>query len=73
YVTEIMRRNFLTVQADASLDEVYALMTERGERIVAVFNGSDYLGLVSLEDLNEAFAVLAFLDKQQQLKAQQPA
>lgn len=73
YVTEIMRRNFLTVQADTSLDEVYALMTERGERIVAVFNGSDYLGLVSLEDLNEAFAVLAFLDKQQQLKAQQPA
>ncbi len=73
YVTEIMRRNFLTVQADTSLDEVYALMTERGERIVAVFNGSDYLGLVSLEDLNEAFVVLAFLDKQQQLKAQQPA
>ncbi len=73
YVTEIMRRNFLTVQADASLDEVYALMNERGERIVAVFNGADYLGLVSLEDLNEAFAVLAFLDKQQQLKAQQPA
>ncbi|PIO47004.1 MAG: peptidase M50 [[Chlorobium] sp. 445] len=72
YVTEIMRRNFLTVQADASLDEVYALMSEHGERIVAVFNGSDYLGLVSLEDLNEAFAVLAFLDKQQQLKAQQP-
>ncbi len=73
YVTEIMRRNFLTVQADTSLDEVYALMNERGERIVAVFNGADYLGLVSLEDLNEAFAVLAFLDKQQQLKAQQPA
>lgn len=71
YVTEIMRRDFPTVQASASLDEVIALMTERGERIVAVFNGSDYLGLVSLEDLNEALAVLAFLDKQQQLKAQQ--
>ncbi|MCS6988703.1 MAG: site-2 protease family protein [Chloroherpetonaceae bacterium] len=71
YVTEIMRRDFPTVQASASLDEVASLMAERGERIVAVFNGADYLGLVSLEDLNEAFAVLAFLDKQQQLKAQQ--
>ena len=39
-------------------------MTERGERLVAVFNGTDYLGLVSLEDLNEAMAILAFLEKQ---------
>ncbi len=70
YVTEIMRRDFLSVQADSSLDEVYSLMAERGERIVAVFNGSDYLGLVSLEDINEALAILAFLDKQQQLRAQ---
>lgn len=63
-VTEVMRRDFLTVQADRPLDEVYALMTERGERLVAVFNGTDYLGLVSLEDLNEAMAILAFLEKQ---------
>ncbi len=66
-VTEVMHRDFLTVQADRSLDEVYALMAERGERIAAVFNGTDYLGLVSLEDLNEAMAILAFLDKQQNL------
>lgn len=70
FVTEIMRRQFLIVQANASLDEVYALMAERGERIAAVFNGTDYLGLISLEDLNEAFAVLSFLDKQPRLLEQ---
>lgn len=71
YVTEIMRRDFLSVQADRSLDNVYALMAERGERVVAVFDGPNYLGLVSLEDINEALAILAFMEKHQQLKAQQ--
>jgi CBS domain pair. len=28
YVTEIMRRDFLSVQADSSLDEVYSLMAD---------------------------------------------
>jgi len=71
YFTEIMRRDFLSVQADRSLDDVYALMAERGERVVAVFDGPNYLGLVSLEDINEALAILAFMEKHQQLKAQQ--
>lgn len=72
YVTMIMRREIVRVSAQASLDEVRQLMTEKNERVVAVYDGETYLGLVSLEDIAEAFAVIAFQQRQQEArKAQQ--
>ncbi len=68
YVTEIMDRNIHRVQASQSLDEVRAFMTEHGTRVVAVFDGNEYLGLVSVEDIQEAFAVLTFVERQQQMR-----
>ncbi len=70
YVTEIMNREILRVQANQSLDEVRNVMAENGTRVVAVFDGNDYLGLVGIEDIQEAFAVLTFVERQQQLREQ---
>ena len=37
------------------------MMAEHNARVVAVYAGETYLGLVSREDIAEAFAVIAFL------------
>jgi Zn-dependent protease/predicted transcriptional regulator len=68
YVGEIMKREVLKVEAARSLDEVREEMGEKGARLAAVYNGASYLGLVSAEDLNEAIAVLAFVQQQQRIK-----
>ncbi len=68
YVTGIMRREVVKVEASATLDEVRLVMAEKGARVVAVYDGAVYLGLVSMEDISEAFAVLAFLQRQQEAR-----
>jgi CBS domain-containing protein len=68
YVTGIMRREVAKVEASATLDEVRLVMAEKGARVVAVYDGAVYLGLVSREDISEAFAVLAFLQRQQEAR-----
>lgn len=68
YVTEIMQREFLRVDANKSLDEVREILSENGARLAAVFDESRYLGLVSVEDISEAFIVLSFTRRQQQLR-----
>jgi Zn-dependent protease/predicted transcriptional regulator len=70
YITEIMQRQVTRVDATASLEEVQRVMMESGERVVAVYAGESFLGLVSREDLNEALSVLMFVKRQQQLGAQ---
>lgn len=70
-VTEIMQRDFLKVDAGKSLDEVRRMMSERDTRIAAVFDGANYLGLVSMEDIAEAFAVQTFVERQKQLRQAQ--
>jgi CBS domain-containing protein len=60
YVAEIMQRDVVQIEADAGLDEVRDAMSEHQVRIVAVFAGDRYLGLVSEEDLREALSVLLF-------------
>lgn len=70
YVTEIMQREFLRVEADKSLDEVREILMERGAQLAAVFDGPRYLGLISLDDISEAFTVLTFMRRQQQLRQQ---
>ena len=59
YVQQIMQREIVAVAATASLDEVQQTMNERRTRVVAVYDGEHYLGLLSLEDLAEAYAVIA--------------
>ena len=56
-----MRRDGVQVDATATLDEVRQTMAEQNARVVAVYAGETYLGLVSIENIAEAFAVIAFL------------
>ena len=70
-VTEFMRREFLKVDASKSLDEVRRTMGENGTRIAAVYEGANYLGLISVEDISEAFAVQTFVQRQKQLRQAQ--
>jgi Zn-dependent protease/CBS domain-containing protein len=64
YVQEIMRREIVAVSSAASLDEVQQTMVERQTRVVAVYDGERYLGLLSLEDLAEAYVVIASQQRQ---------
>ncbi|MCS6846791.1 MAG: site-2 protease family protein [Anaerolineae bacterium] len=68
YVTEIMQREFLRVEAHRSLDEVREILMENGAHLAAVFDGSRYLGLISLDDISEAFTVLTFVRRQKELR-----
>lgn len=68
YVTEIMQREFLRVEAYKSLDEVREILMENGAHLAAVFDGSRYLGLISLDDISEAFTVLTFVRRQKELR-----
>jgi Zn-dependent protease len=70
YVTQIMQREIVRVDADDTLDRVREIMAERGVRIVAVYQGETYLGLVSLDDMAEAYAVLTFIERQRNAQGQ---
>jgi Zn-dependent protease/predicted transcriptional regulator len=73
YVTGIMQREFVRVPAGATLDEVRQVMSAEGTRVVAVYEGEVYLGLVSIEDISEAYAVLSYLERQQEARRAQMA
>jgi CBS domain-containing protein len=68
FVTEIMQRKLLKVDAGKSLDEARRMMNENGTPIAAVYDGANYLGLVSMEDIAEAFTVQTFVERQKQLR-----
>lgn len=61
YVTEIMRREVLRLQGAITLDEAREAMSTADVRIAAVYDNDQYLGLISQEDIAEAFAVLTFM------------
>nr|MCU0493053.1 site-2 protease family protein [Chloroflexaceae bacterium] len=65
YVTMVMRREVIRVDHNAMLDEVRQTMSEKNTRIVAVYEGDVFLGLVSIEDISEAYAVMAFVQRQE--------
>ncbi len=65
YVAEIMQREVPKVQASMPLEEVQEHMEHEGARLVAVYSGDRYLGLVSREDLKEAISVLLFVRRQE--------
>lgn len=58
-VTQLMERDVLHVDAGANLDDVRQALGEQARRIAAVYRDDEYLGLISREDIAEAFAVLA--------------
>jgi Zn-dependent protease/predicted transcriptional regulator len=60
YVAEIMQREVPQVEASAGIDEVQERMGSEQVRLMAVYAGERYLGLVSREDLAEALSILMF-------------
>jgi Zn-dependent protease/predicted transcriptional regulator len=68
YAQQIMQRDVLKLDANLTLAEARTQMTEKGHRVAAVFQGDAYLGLISLEDIAEAFMVLVFWERQQALR-----
>jgi stage IV sporulation protein FB len=71
YVSAVMQRDVLRVSADQSLDDVRQKLMQEGKRLCAVFEGRDdahYLGLVSLEDIQEALLVASFAERQREMR-----
>lgn len=67
YVAGVMNREVTHVDAGESLDGVRRTMGEREVRVVAVYDGERYLGLVSAEDLGEALLVATFMKRHEEL------
>mgnify|MGYP000150339360 CR=1 FL=1 len=65
WVQVIMRPDVVRVQAHSTLDEVRQALSEAEQRIAAVYDGPVYLGLVSLDDIHEAFVILDYLGREQ--------
>jgi CBS domain-containing protein len=65
YVTGIMHRDVLTVDAGLTLEEVREMMSATGKRLAAVQRGETFLGLISREDLAEALLVIGFVKAQE--------
>jgi len=60
-VTEVMREDIPHVSADLTLQEVRQRLADAQARVAAVFDRDYYLGLVSNEDIAEAYVVLSYL------------
>ena len=58
-VAAVMRPVELRCDVGLPLDEVRQFMVDRNVRVAAVFDGLEYRGLVSLEDLAEAYPLAA--------------
>jgi Mg/Co/Ni transporter MgtE len=68
YVAAIMNREFVRVPYTMTLDEVRMTISAASDDVAAVFNGKDYLGLVSLVDIDEALAVIDYVDRNKSLQ-----
>jgi Zn-dependent protease/predicted transcriptional regulator len=69
YVAEIMQREVPHVEADAGIDEVQERMGAEQARLMAVYAGERFLGLVSREDLSEALSILLFTARREAAEA----
>jgi Zn-dependent protease len=72
YVATTMKRDVVRVDASTALPEVQQIMGERATRIVAVYSGDTYLGLVSREDIAEALTVCTFVQRQRRMREATP-
>ncbi len=69
YVTGIMNREILRLDAEISLAQARETMAEASAPVGAVFEEERFLGLVNQEDINEALRISAFLRLAQERKA----
>jgi CBS domain-containing protein len=70
YVAGIMQRDIIKVAHTLTLDDVRTTISaaSNGE-VSAVFQGEEFLGLVSLTDIAEALAVIDYVTRQKTLQA----
>ncbi|HEX7183277.1 MAG TPA: site-2 protease family protein [Thermoanaerobaculia bacterium] len=61
YVTGIMNREPAHLDASMSLAEAREALTEKGIHGAAVFDGEHFLGLINVDDIQEALQIAAFL------------
>ena len=62
-VSAIMDPAVPKIDASLALDDVHERMTRENLPVIAVYQGRDYLGLVSLEDLAEAKLVAGYVQR----------
>lgn len=68
YVSEVMMRDVVKLDANLTLDEAREQMSEQDVRVAAVYDGENFLGLISMEDIQEAFSILMFNQRHLELK-----
>jgi len=68
YVSEVMMRDVVKLDANLTLDEAREQMSEQDARVAAVYDGENFLGLISMEDIQEAFSILMFNQRHIELK-----
>lgn len=69
YVTAIMQRDVVKVDYTLTLDEVRTRIQSQGSDVAAVFRGEQFLGLVSLLDIEEAMLVIESVQNHHFLRA----
>jgi Zn-dependent protease/CBS domain-containing protein len=69
YVTGIMNREVLHLDAELSLAQARERMAEATAPVAAVFEQERYLGLINQDDINEALRISAFLRLAQERRA----
>lgn len=69
YVTTIMNRDVMRLDAHLSLAQAREQMAEKGVPVAAAFDGERFLGLVNHDDINEAMNIAAFLRLAQERRA----
>lgn len=69
YVTGIMNREVLQLDAELSLAQARERMAETTTQVAAVFEQERFLGLINQDDINEALRISAFLRLAQERRA----
>jgi CBS domain-containing protein len=67
-VSSVMVRAIPHVQSGLGIDEVRQIMAQHESRVVAVFDGETYLGLVNADDLAEALVLIAYEQRHQAMQ-----
>jgi Zn-dependent protease/CBS domain-containing protein len=62
-VSQVMDRDFATVQPDSSLDNVYKTLLAKSKNAVAVVDGGQVKGIVCMDDLSRYFVIRAAMQK----------
>lgn len=69
YVTAIMQRNVIRVEHTMTLDDVRSTIQSNAGDVAAVYRNEEFLGLVSLTDIEEAMVVIESVQNHHFLRA----